>query len=534
VPAAVLALAILLPVAVYAVFASRWISAGVGYQVDEAIYVESAAFVLRGSDPPPYRYDVASWVSTRGRRWPLMIIPYVGTAKAVVALPLFAVFGIAAPVGRAAGVLLAAIGLAGLAALLARRAHPATGLIAGLLLAIHPSFLAFTVFDNGGASVWIASLGLLAFALDHHGRCHSARSAFLLGLAAGAGVWARMNLLWLLAAAAIGGAVVWGRSVLPPRRHALAMTAGAFVGALPLLVYEAGSRFATLRFLPTARRPLTPELVLARLSELAQTLTADPEQRAVWAGAPPTSLETALGAALLAATVAAALLPAPRGLELARWRRALAVSALVLAGITVVSRLKISPHHLVGILPLFIAALVVAGTERASGPRRARVLAAGGAVALAFAVFWLARDGEIERALRSTRGTRVWSSAVDDVREHLRTHPVPPERLKIVSWGFQANLYVGSGAAVHGTELFWTGTRDRSSRGLSWTAEIEDGGTFLLYLFPTGDSSLDASAEGFREAMAKSARPRRETIFRDRSGSPLALLVEFPNSPPGA
>jgi NAD(P)-dependent dehydrogenase (short-subunit alcohol dehydrogenase family)/4-amino-4-deoxy-L-arabinose transferase-like glycosyltransferase len=526
-PAIVFALAVLVPVVAYAALASRWIGAGVGYQVDEAIYVESAAFVLRGSDPPPYRYDRASWVATRGRRWPLMIIPYVGTAKAAVALPLFAVFGIAAPVARACGVLLGAIGIAGISTLLARRVHPAAGLAAGALLAVHPSFLAFTVFDNGGVSVWMASLGLLALAIDHHGRADTRVSAFLLGAAAGLGVWARMNFAWLVAAAAVAAVVVWRSRVLPSPRRAAALAAGLVLGSLPLLVYEAGSRLATLRFLPSARRPLTLALVKGRLLDLVQTLIADPEQRTIWAGPPPRPWEIPLASALFATVVAAALFPSRRGAEAAgRWRRAFATTALLLAGIMTISRLKISPHHLVGILPLVLAALAAWAAESAS--LRPRLPAAAAAAGLAFALLWLQRDVEIEAALRSTRGTRVWSSAVDDVRRHLRAHPVASDRLKIVSWGFQANLYVGSGGAVHGTELFWTGNRERSSRGISWADEIADGGTFLLYLFPTGDPLLDASAAGFQDALAKDPRVHRETTFLDRAGSPVARLVEIP------
>ena len=526
-PSRFTALAIAVPLLVYAALAARWIAAGVGYQVDEAIYVESAVFALRGGDPPPYRYEYSSWISTRGRRWPLMIIPYVGTAKAVVALPLFAAFGITAETARAVGVLLAGLGIAGVVALLTRRVHPAAGLAAGLMLAVHPSYVAFTVFDNGGASVWMASLGLLALALGHHMRRRSAASAFLLGLAGGVGAWARLNVLWLIAAAAVAALVGWRRAGIPRPAHAVAVAAGGLVGILPLLVYEAASRLATLRYVAAARRSLTWSGLLGRIEDLARTLVADPEQRIIWAGPAPTGWETALGAGLLAATAAAAALPAARGQEsIARWRRAFAVTALTLAGIMATSRLNVSPHHLVGVLPLVAGALAAAAVEVAQRWGR-RALLPSAAAALALALFWLNRDAAIDRRLRSTGGTRVWSTAVDDVRRYLQAHPVAPERLKILSWGFQANLYVGSGGSVHGTELFWKGSKTGSSRGRSWDSEIADGGTFLLYLFPTGDPSLDASGAGFLEALRASPVPRTERRFLDRSGSPVALLVEI-------
>src|SRR5437868_433524 len=82
----------------------------------------------------------------------------------------------------------------------------------------------------------------------------------------------------------------------------------------------------------------------------------------------------------------------------------------------------------------------------------------------------------------------VCSSAVDDVGRYLQSHPVAPSRLKILSWGFQSNLYVGSGGSVHGSELFWGATKARSSRGNTWESEIRDGGSFLLFSFPTGSA----------------------------------------------
>ena len=80
---------------------------------------------------------------------------------------------------------------------------------------------------------------------------------------------------------------------------------------------------------------------------------------------------------------------------------------------------------------------------------------------------------------------------------------------------------------MYGSELFWGATEALSSRGMSWASEIRDGGSFLLFSFPTGSAFLDAAAEGFAEALQKHEGPRRETRFLDRSGSPIALLIEI-------
>ena len=59
---ALFALCLILPLAVYAAWAARLIRAGVGYEMDEAIYVESAVYLLRGSGEPPFVHEPAAWL----------------------------------------------------------------------------------------------------------------------------------------------------------------------------------------------------------------------------------------------------------------------------------------------------------------------------------------------------------------------------------------------------------------------------------------------------------------------------------------
>jgi len=207
------------------------------------------------------------------------------------------------------------------------------------------------------------------------------------------------------------------------------------------------------------------------------------------------------------------------------------MSAVVLSAILLVSRLGVGQHHLVAVLPLALGALAILALEVARRWRRAIPLLAAAAVGLA--LIFVSWDIRIDRGLRASQGIGFWSSAVDHVGRYLQLHPVAPSRLKILNWGFQSNLYVSSGGSVHGSELFWGATKARSSRGNTWEWEIRDGGSFLLFLFPTGSAPLDAAAEGFAEALQNHQGPRREMRFLDRSGSPVALLVEIePAAPP--
>ncbi len=144
--------------------------------MDEAIYTESAVFLLRGTGTPPFVHEPASWIRAGGRLWPLMIIPYVGATKAYATLPLFAAFGISTETAR-------------LRRSPPRRARDRRPLLAdraarrpaarrsstALCLAIHPSVLDLTVFDNGGTAVQMGAMGLVALALARHLRRGSMR-----------------------------------------------------------------------------------------------------------------------------------------------------------------------------------------------------------------------------------------------------------------------------------------------------------------------------------------------------------------------
>jgi len=124
-----------------------------------------------------------------------------------------------------------------------------------------------------------------------------------------------------------------------------------------------------------------------------------------------------------------------------------------------------------------------------------------------------------------------WSSGIDDLGTFLASHPVPVPRLKILNWGFQKNLYVITGGAVYGRELFWNATLDRSSGGMTWDAEIRDGGVFLLSPLPAGSPALDDGARGFSAALARHRGQKRELVFSDRSGAPVARLIEILPAP---
>src|SRR6266446_10739006 len=66
-------------------------SAGLYY--DEAIFLNGAVQVLSSGQEPSFAHDPKSWVTIFGRRWPIMVMPYVGPMRDYLALVPFALFG---------------------------------------------------------------------------------------------------------------------------------------------------------------------------------------------------------------------------------------------------------------------------------------------------------------------------------------------------------------------------------------------------------------------------------------------------------
>jgi hypothetical protein len=314
------------------------------------------------------------------------------------------------------------------------------------------------------------------------------------------------------------------------------MLVGGVLGGAPLLLYEIRSNLGTLGFIAGSRAPLTGSLVAQRLRALADVLVSDREQKIVWGGPEAGSWELALGGVLLLATLLAAVLPlAERDPERSRWRRAFAAAAVLVALLVVTSRLHIQQHHLVAVLPLAFAAVTILCVEWVERARGAAVLAAVAAVAAGLGVLFVSWDLRIDRGLRETGGRRVFSSAIDEVSRYVASHRISPERVKILDWGFQNNLYVLSGGTVYGTELYGGPSKGISRRGLSWEEEIRDGGSFLLFEFPMGPPILSDAKVGFQEALARHRGPHREERFVERSGIPYARIIEIPAAPrPGA
>jgi hypothetical protein len=210
-----------------------------GLQIDETLFAmphfpgQGAAYAIR-----IFRHDL-----------PLMLMPYVGTLKTWLYYPILALCPPSYLEVRVPALLLGAATVWMFVLLLASTHSRRAAWIGGLLLATDTTFLLTTCFDWGPVVLQhfllVASLiTLLSFAR------HGSRTALFCGcLLLGLAVWDKALFIWIL-----GGLVVAVLFVFPRElwmrltlRNTGVMAAGFCLGALPLLVYNAASGFATFR-----------------------------------------------------------------------------------------------------------------------------------------------------------------------------------------------------------------------------------------------------------------------------------------------
>lgn len=254
--------AICLAAACYCLLALTSIWANPGLHYDEAIDVLGAVHLHHSRAELSLPHDPGTWLCVNSRCFPLMSARYIGSVKEYLCLPLFALFGPSAEIVRLASMLLAAAGILGLSALAARCLGPPAGAAVAWTLALSPSYLDQTVFDNGSVAPWMFFFGLACFAVARYLRAPGAKAAFCLGLACGAGVWARANFAWLLSAMAL--ALLVARGWRPPGLEARGRDGWrrtAWQPPLPRVSVELGRRHMGSR--STARRHGEPGTTLA-------------------------------------------------------------------------------------------------------------------------------------------------------------------------------------------------------------------------------------------------------------------------------
>ncbi|MBK5291310.1 MAG: glycosyltransferase family 39 protein [Acidobacteriia bacterium] len=539
----------------YCLLAALLILQHPGLQYDEALLVLGSVHMQHSSGELTLPHDPGTWICPLDRCLPLMTVRYVGAIKEYLCLPLFAMFDPHTAVLRFLSALLGLICLWGIARLVRTHVGEAAAALTCAVLAVHPAYLDLTVFDNGAVAIWMGALGVLALAASSYLSRKDLPAAFWFGAAMGLGVWARANFLWLLIAMAASAAIVLGKQVIPPMRQLSTIFAGGIAGGLPLLVYQVVSRGGTFEAMGmfSSQEPLAGRIP-ARLRMLSEVLLSDGEHRAIWAGPPLPDWQPWFMAGIVLAACVVCLWKGTR------WARFAALQFLILAAILVSTRMSVSQHHLVVLVPLAafltvlallrlcdvpgpqraVPALDAPGQQPASTPERApfrgllprRIFrwfaAALGLVYLCIALYWQAAAVQ---GIAATGGVGQWSDGIDHLSALLR-NKYPEREVKILDWGLQNNLFVLSNAKLRTREIYGNATTRRSERGRSWEQEVEEGGVFL-FNGPENRNFPDAT-QGFLAAMERMRPVVHRHAVRQGNGSVYAEVVEIEPGTPAA
>jgi hypothetical protein len=493
-----------------------------GLDYDEAIFFNGAVQVLNSGQEPTFAHDPWSWGTAFRRRWPIMVLPYVGAVREYLALVPFAIFGPNYYTARILTALLGAFGIWGMSVLIRSQFGIQAAVIVSWILAVHPAYLALTVYDQGGVAEWMVPLALLSIAFAKYMSTGTALGAFWAGAAMGFGVWSRANIAWLLGSVLLAGVIVLGKRILIPWRDLAGMAMGGIIGGAALLWYEIRSRGATFAFMRSTNQESLLSLAGHRFLLMSQTFLYDSEHRYMWGGRALPLWQTLLFSSVVVFALGVCLL----GSGIRKPARMAAVIFVALLACMLSSRLNISDHHLIALVPIAALLVVVAAQECCRRWPIARVVA--GAIAVIYftsALYW---NLTAARQMRLTGGVGIWSNAIDSVCGYLQKS-YPGRRIKVLDWGFQNSFFVLSNAKLASTEIFWGATVERSGSGKLWSDEVTPGDIYVLH--SPGLVQFPEAGQGLARALTASALPVRRTEFRQNSGAGYAEVLEIVASP---
>jgi len=494
-----------------------------GLFYDEAVFFNGAVQVLNSGQEPTFAHDPWSWGTAFGRRWPIMVLPYIGAVRDYLALIPFSIFGPNYYAARILTTLVGAFGIWSMSVLIGNQFGVEVAAIVSWILAINPAYLALTVYDHGGVAEWMLPVAVLSIALAHYLRAHTMLGAFWLGVAMGFGVWSRANIAWLLGSALLAGAIVLGKRMLIPWRHLCVMATGGIIGGAPLLWYEINSRGATFAFMRSGASESLLSLAAHRFHLLSQTLLYDSEHRRMWTELPMPLWQKLFFSSVVVFALSFCLLSA----GIRKPGRIAALIFLFLLACMLSSRLNISDHHLIALVP--IAALLVVVTAQECSRRWPVARLVAGAIAtiyLSAAMYW---NLTAAYQIRSTGGVGIWSNAIDSVCSQLQKS-YPGRSIKVLDWGFQNSFFVLSNAKLSSTEIFWGATVERSGSGKVWSDEVAAGDIYVLH--SPGLVQFPEAGQGLARALTASALPVRRIEFRQKSGAGYAEVLEIVASLP--
>ncbi len=514
-----------------------------GPNYDEAIEARPAVQLLLGQPVEAHRQAV---VRLAGREWPLMVVDYVGGLNIYALWAVFRLAGIGVIPMRLWPVAVAVLIVALTWRLGCRLGGPMVGLVAALLLAVHPSYVFFARQGIYVTNTTIAfSLGIL-LALIRLVETGRRRWWYLAVFLAGLGLWAKLIMAWPLVATALLAFPVWRwrpwlglpttafhpQTLLAPR--ALIGAVGALgLGLAPLLVFNLQTGATLHHLLATLDRSYygvanTAYVVnlLTRVEQLGHFVRGDHfwylggnfgDSLAlwIWLGGLIVVLSTAL--------TASAALPQ----RAARWGLLMYAFVGLLLLQSPLTPTALWYTHLALFSPFLALSQALAGAalwERLSSTQRglaALVLV----LVLGLGSLWA--DWNYHRSLRTSGGIANHSDAIYRLGDVLLAGGFG--RPYALDWGFAAPLVLVSQGRINPIEVFGYERVETPPPGLAAVLQpllAQPDAVFLLHA--PDRTNFGGRRELLMElAAAQGLRLQTLAVVYERSGAPYAEVIRL-------
>ncbi len=509
-----------------------------GIEDDEALFA-GAIYMPEGMEAK---------VRLFGRPVATMIMSYLGTLKAWLYAPIFAVFGPSVYTLRLPALAVGAGSLWLFYRLLDRVHGRRAAILGALLLATDVSFLLTACLDWGPVVLQHLLLlgGMLLLLRFHQGAGEISLKAafFLFGLA----LWDKALFSWMLGGLAVAAALALTaqiRSTVTWRRCGAAAKA-LLLGALPLVAYNLATGFATFR-----NRHYSLEDWQQKVSVLRYTIQGN-AMKAFLVGAPAAGPAGTPNRAVEAASVRLSELLGHPETSWLPWVLIAAVAMAPLAWTTrarksmlffgvaaVVTWLQMlvtvnagaSVHHTILVWPLlvgFIAVTLAGAVERAS-KRAVTVVFAGVVLAAGWNAALL---NEYLSGLIRFGPAPMWTDAVYPLAEALKEHR--PGVIYAADWGMSNSvrmLLEGKTPLGNAVDPISRQELDAAERARVLERVAQPGAVFVAFVdgrgyFPAAKRLLLQSAEaaGFRRKLL--------ATVPDRRGRPVFELFRFQATAP--
>lgn len=527
-----------------------------GVYYDEVLQAVTALTVISGPIHGPTVEVTGSVIQLGPFRFPLLILPYLGSTQAGVLAATFALFGPTVTTMRLTYIALGVVALICAVGLTRRMFGAATAVMLGLLLALDPAFVFSTRSDNGPVTIMlICKLGALWLMLrwwqDGSGGVALIAAAFLCGL----GLYDKLNFAWFLGAVSLTLAMLASREAigrlraLSPRMIAgvcLAFCVGAGVPLLYILA-TGGEIFHALLHLSESRTSLgvnNTDLVgnlIKRFSMLFSLLQGylvldfymssfmgvlTPYQRAPFLTTLVLPLWLMGGALGLFQSVFRMRWGLP-----ARSMAALSLVTVLMVVMSIVTPTSLSYHHLLIVYPFphMVAASVVASLPRLLRGISARIAASSAlvpVVALLAILPSLGVTARYHQVLAQSGGVGMWSDAIYGLAEHLRGDQ---RTIAVMDWGLGMPLMLLSAGALS-VEEHWRDFLYVSGQSPAMEALVCEPGQVFVFHSPQHSgvrsmAPIDGPRDGFFQTVASlGMQAQLERRLYQRNGEPVIEL----------